>query len=141
MLPPFLEAADREYSVSTRAPAEAVWSLVAEPARWHRWAPHLRGAWGLGDPEVEPGARGAARLLGVLPVPARILAVDPGRSWTWQAGPVRLVHAVHPDEAARGSRIVFWMEGPGPLLAAYGPVVHLLMRNLARVAEQDAGLR
>jgi hypothetical protein len=34
----------------------------------------VRGAWGLGSPEVREGAFGFARLLGVIPVPARITA-------------------------------------------------------------------
>ena len=84
-------------------PRPAAWSLLARPARWHEWAPHVRGAWGLGEPEVRVGARGAARLLGVVPVPATVITakVD-GRSWTWRVGPVDMVHAVRP--AAGGLR-------------------------------------
>ena len=54
------------YRAASTAPAAEAWSLIARPARWHEWAPHVRGAWGLGDPEVELGARGAARLLGAV---------------------------------------------------------------------------
>ena len=68
------------YTARTSASPERAWALMARPWLWSRWAPHLRGAWGLGEPEVRPGARGAARLLGVVPVPARIVEVDPSRS-------------------------------------------------------------
>lgn len=67
----------RTCSVRSSAAPDEVWRLMARPAAWSAWAPHVRGAWGLGDPEVEPGRRGAARLLGAVPVPARIEAVDP----------------------------------------------------------------
>ena len=68
------------YESHSRAPADRVWPLLAEPARWSDWAPHLHGAWGLGSREVRPGARGAVRLLGVVPVPAHITGKEPGRS-------------------------------------------------------------
>jgi len=110
---------------------------VARPARWHEWAPHVRGAWGLGDPEVKVGARGAARLLGAVPVPAVVTAKDPGRSWTWEVGPVSLVHSVTP--LGSGCEVAVEISAPGPLEtvlgASYGPLVGLLVRRLARVAE------
>jgi len=122
---------------STAAPAEA-WSLLARPDRWHEWAPQLRGAWGLAGPdgEVRPGARGAARLLGAVPVPAVIVLVDPGRAWTWRVGPVTFDHLVEPRTG--GCTVATTIRAVAPLEAAlsvtYGPVVALLMRNLARVA-------
>lgn len=124
----------RVYSAdSSASPAEA-WSLIAEPRRWSEWAPHVRGAWGLGDPEVQAGERGAARLAGVLPIPARITAKEPGRSWTWRVGPVVLVHAVHPTPV--GCRVSITVDGPGLLTAAYGPVVDVMVKRLARTAER-----
>ena len=87
------------YEAACSAPASVAWPYLACPALWPAWAPHLRGAWGLGTPEVEVGARGVVRLLGVVPIPARIVAKDPGSSWTWRVGPATLVHRVAP---ARG---------------------------------------
>jgi hypothetical protein len=115
---------------------------MARPDRWHEWAPQLRGAWGLGEPEVRAGAVGAARLLWAVPVPARILSVDPGRSWRWQVGPVRFDHRVEPAPGG-GSRVGVDMSAPGPLesvlAATYGPLVAVLVRRLAAVAARDAG--
>ena len=48
---------------------ETAWALLACPTRWKEWAPHVRGAWGLGWPQVREGAVGAVRLFGVVPVP------------------------------------------------------------------------
>lgn len=127
------------YEADSDASADAAWTLMARPELWSRWAPHLRGAWGLGEPEVEVGRAGAARLLGAIPVPARIVGKEPGRSWTWRVGPVDLVHRVRPR--ADGSCLVgVDLIAPAPLEAglavSYGPVVQLLVGRLARAAEE-----
>lgn len=124
------------FSADSDAPVDTVWALVARPSRWPEWAPHVRGAWGLGFPEIEAGRCGAARLLWIVPVPASISAKTPGRSWTWRVGPMTLDHLVEPR--GTGSRITMTMSAPGPLDAVlgvtYGPVVRTLVRRLARVA-------
>jgi hypothetical protein len=126
----------RTYAAQTDGPPARAWALMAEPRLWSRWAPHLRGAWGLGEPEVTEGARGAVRLLGAVPIPATILAVDPGRSWTWRVGPVEMVHRVEP--APGGCVVAVDLAAPAALEAAlrrsYGPLIALLVRHLARVA-------
>jgi hypothetical protein len=131
------------YEAASRAPVEEAWSLLARPGRWPEWAPHLRGAWGLGSPEVRRGAHGAARLFGVVPVPARVVAKRAGRAWVWRIGPVEIVHRVAPRPGGGpGSVVAVDMRAPGPLEAllalSYGPAVALLVRNLARVAERSA---
>jgi hypothetical protein len=112
------------------------WAMMARPGRWPEWAPHLGGAWGLGEPEVEPGRTGAARLLGVVPVPARITAKTPGREWTWQVGLVRMRHRVEPG------RVAIDVEAPGPLERAvavtYGPVIASTLRRLGERAAQPS---
>jgi hypothetical protein len=128
------------YTARSAARPEAAWALLARPQRWHEWAPHLRGAWGLGAPEVELGRRGAARLLGALPVPARVVAKEAGRSWTWRVGPVDVVHRVVPRPA--GCLVAVDFEAPRVLealiVASYGPLVAVLVRRLACRAEEDA---
>jgi Polyketide cyclase / dehydrase and lipid transport len=127
------------YSARSDAAPERAWELVARPGRWSRWAPHVRGAWGLGAPEVRPGARGAVRLLGAVPVPATVTAKRAGRSWTWRVGLVDIAHRVEPR--AGGCVVAVDLCAPPalePLLrVSYGPVVALLVRNLARVAAQQ----
>ena len=126
------------YSAVSAGRAAEAWDLMARPARWHEWAPHIRGAAGLGAPEVVAGNTGVVRLAGVVPVPARIVDKEPGRSWTWVVGPVRLNHRVEPR--GRGCEVAVDLSAPGPVEAAlrvtYGPLVALLMRNLARKAAQ-----
>jgi hypothetical protein len=133
------------YEASSRAPVAEAWSLTARPERWHEWAPHVRGAWSLGSPEVRLGARGAARLFGAVPVPARVVAKRPGRSWTWRVGPVEIVHRAEPRPGSRGSVVAVDLVAPRALervlAVSYGPVVGLLVRNLARVAERSGAGR
>lgn len=131
------------YEARSAADPATAWSLVSEPARWHEWSPHVRGAWGLGEPEVRRGARGAAKLLGVVPVPARVTAVAEGHSWTWSVGLMELDHRVDPDPDGNGGSVVGVDIRAAPAVEAvlrvtYGPVVSLLVKNLARVAGQKA---
>jgi hypothetical protein len=126
----------RTFAAMTDAPPAAAWALLAEPGRWHEWAPHIRGAWGLGAPEVRTGARGAVRLASAVPVPARVTSVDPGRAWTWRVGVVDMTHRV--EARASGSLVAVDLRAPGPLepalAAAYGPVITWTLRRLARRA-------
>ncbi|MBE2316824.1 SRPBCC family protein [Solirubrobacter sp. CPCC 204708] len=126
----------RTWTADSRAPAAIAWALMARPGVWASWAPHVRGAWGLGTPEVEAGAVGAARLFGVLPVPAKITAKS-ARSWTWQVGPAEMVHRV--EERGTGCVVAIDLRAPGPLepalAATYGPIIQVMLNRLARVAE------
>lgn len=121
------------YSASSDAPARELWPLLARPERWPEWAPHLRGAWGLGWPEVKPGATGAARLLGFVPVPATILRKRAGWSWAWRVGPVEMDHRLVPT--GRGTDVEITLNAPRPLelalAASYGPLMMLALRRLA----------
>jgi len=127
----------RTFSVESTASPAVAWRLIARPRQWPSWTPHVRGAWGLGTPEVRLGAIGAARLFGALPVPARIVAKRPGRSWTWRVGLVEMVHRVEPR--AGGCEVAVDLIAPAALeravAAAYGPVIAATLRRLARRAE------
>ena len=134
----------RTFSAATVAPPGVVWDLLARPGAWRRWSPHVRGAWGLGEPEVRDGATGAAWLLGVLPVPARVTGKRAGRSWTWRVGLglVEMVHRVD-SRAGGGSTVSVDLSAPGalePVLAlAYGPLIEVSLRRLAHAAEDVVG--
>jgi uncharacterized protein YndB with AHSA1/START domain len=122
--------------VETGASPEEVWSLLAEPARWHEWSPYVAGGEGLGEPEVEAGAVGAVVLRGGARIGAEILEVVPGRLWTWQVKGLRVRHGVHPMPG--GTRITMTPSGSGPLwapiAAGYRLPTALIARHAARVA-------
>lgn len=132
------------YEAESTADPDAAWALLARPARWHEWSPHVRGAWGLGEPEVRRGAIGAVRLLGAIPVPARIVDVVPHRSWSWRVGPVLMVHGVTPRPGG-GCVIAIDLHARPPLeavlRASYGPVVGALVTRLARISTRPTGTR
>lgn len=127
--------------VECRAAPERLWELVARPELWHRWSPYVRGAEGLGSPEVEQGARGKVVLRGGISLPAEVTEVTPGRSWSWQVGGIVVHHIV--TATPSGSRLEMPVESEGRLWApaalAYAPVVDLIARRIARVAEAASG--
>jgi len=120
---------------STASPAQA-WRLLARPDAWSEWAPHLRGAWGLGAPEVEEGSRGAARVAWVVPVPAKITQKEPGRAWRWRVGPYSMEHRVEPNGS--GCEVVLEVSASGPFERlfdlSYGRAIPALLGRLADAA-------
>lgn len=124
------------YSRRVDAPADLAWGFLAMPAHWSAWAPHIRGAWGLGDPEVELGRTGAVRLASVVPVPARIVEKEPGRSWTWRVGPYLMEHRIEP-RGASASEVSINVSGAAPLETAleatYGRLIDVLLGRFATV--------
>jgi hypothetical protein len=80
------------------------------------------------------------RLLGVVPIPARVTGKVRGRSWSWRVGVVRIDHRV--EARGSGCAVAVDLSAPMPVEAllrvTYGPAVALLVRNLARVAERSA---
>ena len=125
----------RTWTAESAAPPAVAWALLARPDAWSSWAPHVRGAWGLGTPEVRQGAFGAARLLSVIPVPAKITAKGE-RSWSWRVGPAVLAHRV--VTAPGGCLVAIDLRAPGPLERAAGgdlrPGDPAMLDRLARVA-------
>jgi hypothetical protein len=103
----------------------------------------VSGAEGLGSPEVVQGATGTVVLRGGLRIAARVTEVRPGESWSWQVAGLHVRHAVRP--AIGGSRIEHEVEGsalPWSLVAlAYAPIIGLMARNIARVAERRSARR
>ncbi|HEX4465672.1 MAG TPA: SRPBCC family protein [Solirubrobacteraceae bacterium] len=126
------------YERECRAPAATVWRLYSNPRLWPAWAPHVRRGLGLGDPEVDAGRHGAVLLLGVIPVPVRVVAKQPDRSWSWELFGITMRHGV--EETSNGSVISLSLHAPRPLelafAATYGQLIPLLLGRLAAVAER-----
>src|ERR1700712_4301524 len=141
--PPPVSHAMLRYEAMTMADPRVAWALIAEPARWHEWAPQISGAWGLGEPEVEADALGAVRVLGALPVRAlieRVSKTHDYRHWVWKVGLVRLDHSVR--TVPGGCLVAIELRAPRPLewavRASYGPLVRYAMNRLATVATRES---
>jgi hypothetical protein len=74
---------------------------------------------------------------GVAPIPVRITAKSAGEWWDWRVGVIDMSHRVTPT--ADGSEILTEITAPRAIEAGlgvtYGPLIGLLLRNLARVAD------
>lgn len=129
-----------EYRRSSTAPPETAWRLLSRPSLWGEWAPHLQGAWNLGSPEIRPGAFGAARVLWILPVPARVTRKEGGRSWRWRVGPYSMEHRVEARPA--GCDVVLAVEAAPALerifAMTYGLAIPALLGRLAAESERAA---
>ncbi len=127
------------HAVDSTADPERLWSLISRPDRWSLWSPHVRGAEGLGSPEVSEGARGSVVLRGGARLGAEITEVTPGRSWSWRVGGLEIHHIV--ESSGPGSRLTFVVEPArarwAPAAAAYAPLVGLIARRITRIAEAD----
>lgn len=135
------ERFDVAYRVAAarRDPAE-LWALLASPAQWSRWAPHIRGATStVGATTVTAGDTVRIEGWGPLRVTTTITRVDPGSRWDFSvdlpAGH-RLVatHEVATEPPAVQVRMA--LRGPAPrpvgvtLLAAYRPLAVLALHRL-----------
>lgn len=74
-------------------------------------------------------------------LPAKILGVEPGRSWSWRVGGLIIDHIVEP--AGKGSRLSMPVRSAGPLWSpvamAYAPVVDRIAKRIVEVAERGGG--
>jgi hypothetical protein len=134
----------KTWTAQSGGSAAEAWELISRPARWHEWAPHVRGAWGLGE-VVRAGDAGAARLLGAVPVPVRITTVEAPHAWSWRVG--ALVEMDHRVAARPGGGVIVALDlrAPAPLEAglalAYGPLIAYALRRLAARGVESAVTR
>ncbi len=111
------------------APADAVWELLATPARWSEWGPSVRGVTCAGDTApVRAGTRGRVRTAVGPSLPFVVTAVEPGRSWDWRVAGIRATgHRVEPVNDTH-ARVVLTV----PIWAA--PYALVCRRALTRIA-------
>jgi hypothetical protein len=125
------------------APAETVWSILTDTARWSEWGPSI-AAIDCPDRFIQEGSRGHVRtvgpgtLLGLdwdgLRVPFRITTYADYR-WTWRvAGVPATGHRVE----SRGENCRAAFEIPLPA-AAYAPVCRRALADIERLARDATG--
>lgn len=124
----------RRIEVTGRAPAAVAWERYADLDAWPGWAPQIRSVTADG-PRLGVGRAGTVHVVGGLPVPFVVTAVDDERrTWSWIArlGPVALT--LHHDltQTPDGTVAGLTLEGPGLVVATYGPLTRVPLARLLR---------
>ena len=102
-------------SIDIPAPPERVWAVMCDIERWHEWTPSVKQIRQLTRGPLGVGTRALIRQPRLPPALWKVIAIDPGRSFTWTTwSPGLLVtahHAVEPTDA--GSRATLSLEFAG----------------------------
>ena len=93
-------------SIDIDATTDRVWRIMRDIERWHEWTPSVRSIRKFGAGDLRVGTRAMVRQPELPPAFWRVIALDPGRSFTWVSkGPGMIVTARHSVEpTSRGSR-------------------------------------
>jgi uncharacterized protein YndB with AHSA1/START domain len=129
-----------EISVDIAAPPDTVWAVMSDAERWHEWTTSVRSIRVLNGP-LQVGSRALVRQPNFPPAMWKVVALDPGHSFTWKTGmPGLWVHARHmvaPKNA--GTRATLSVRFEGPLGRLVGRLTSEI--NNRYLALEAAGLK
>jgi len=112
------------------APAQRVWEVLFDVARWQEWTPTVDSVERLDDGPLQVGSRVRVRQPKLPRALWEVTEVVDGRSFTWEAkGPAMKTiarHQVAPD--GTGSRVTLSIEQTGPM----GAVAAVVWRRLTQ---------
>jgi uncharacterized protein YndB with AHSA1/START domain len=114
----------RNFSITTDidAPAARVWEVMSDVVRWHEWTRSIRSIKRMDNGPFVVGSRAIVRQPKFPPALWKVVAIEPGRSFTWAntAPGMRVVghHAVEPRGA--GSRATLSLELQGLFGGLFG---------------------
>jgi hypothetical protein len=118
---------------SIDAPAEALWELLVDPARWPEWGPSVRSA-AVDGQALRRGARGTVSTVLGVDLPFEVTSYVEGSEWSWNViGVPATDHRVVPISGGR-CRVGFavpWPEAP------YLVVCRAALRRLDAIASQQ----
>ena len=87
---------DFRIAIDIAAPAEIVWSVIADGERWHEWTPSVTSIKLLGEGPLRVGMRAIVRQPKFPPALWTVIELEPGRRFTWRSGaPLMWVYAFH----------------------------------------------
>jgi uncharacterized membrane protein len=127
-----------EDSVEIDAPAQLVWEVFSDVARWPEWTASVTSLIGLDGAALAVGRRFAIKQPGMQKLVWRVTEIDPGSSWTWvQRSPSVLVSARHDVIAQPGGRTLVrqQLDQRGVLGAFVG---RLMVKKTKRFLELEA---
>lgn len=118
---------------SIDAPAEELWELLIDPARWPEWGPSVRSAKIDGD-ALRRGARGTVSTVLGVDLPFEVTSWVEGCEWSWRvAGLPATGHRVVPISDGR-CRVGFAVPWPA---APYLVVCRAALHRLDAIASQQ----
>lgn len=108
---------DFQISVDIAAPPETVFAVMCDAERWHEWTRSVRSIRLLDGGPLALGSRALIRQPRFPPAVWKVVALEPGRSFTWKNGlPGLWVYAHHSvSEIPGGTRASLQLHYEGPL--------------------------
>jgi uncharacterized protein YndB with AHSA1/START domain len=109
-------------TIDIAAPRERVWDVLSDVERWHEWTASVTRIRRLGTGPLAPGARAIVRLPKFPPALWKVVAIEPGRAFTWVSGaPGLWVWAHHSvDDGPHGARATLSLRLTGILGGLFG---------------------
>ena len=107
-----------ERAVEIDAPAEKVWSVLADVENWPKWTPSVRQVEPLDDSDVKVGSRFRVTQPMLKPSVWEITKLEPQRSFSWSTGVMGIVtDADHDIESDRpnGVTVTLRLSQRGPM--------------------------
>jgi uncharacterized membrane protein len=127
-----------ETKVEIEAPAERVWSVLADVERWPEWTASMREVTWLDGTTMEVGSRARVEQPGIPALVWEVSEVEPGSSFTWGASsPGISTFAAHQLKPIGPSRVevTIGIRLSGPL----APIVGFLSgRRTKRFVQMEA---
>lgn len=125
-----------QVTVPIAAPAATAWSLLADLERWPRWTASMTSVEPVGGGPLAPGLHVRVKQPKLREVVLEVMALDPGRSFTWASrSPGITTTAVH-DIAETGpstSEVTLTFEMVGPLGSVMGVLFGGLIRRYVQM--------
>jgi len=96
-----------DISIDIAAPPERVWEVMSDTDRWSEWTRSVTSITRIGGGPFVVGSRAWIRQPGYPPAMWKVVAIDPGRGFTWKSGmPGLWVTANHTvDRIPSGTRV------------------------------------
>jgi hypothetical protein len=130
-----------EHTVTTTAPADAVWALWSDVSRWTEWDTSLEAI--TLDGPFAAGSGGTMTIPGQPPIAYTLTVVEPGAGFTDETEiPGGVLRFIHRAETVAGLTTITQrteIDGPAEMAREFGPAVTEdvpeAMRALAELAE------
>jgi uncharacterized membrane protein len=128
----------RGFTITTEidAPASRVWIVMSDVDRWHEWTPSIRSVQRLGGQPLGIGSRALIRQPRFPAATWTVVAIEPGRFFTWQsvAPGLRVIGHHQVEQEANGmSRATLSLRLSGPLSGVFWALTRRISEHYVRL--------